>query len=155
MKRALMGVLALLIVIPQSRAEDNDEAMKLAVKLTTDGAATFDTKDAKAMAAYYTEDAQITVISKEKDTGTIKTEYKRGRGEVEEFYQTLFKDAGTINAKNTVEYARRIDPDVLLISGVFQPNTADRLKVPFHQVRVRQGDKWLMTNLQIYIVPQE
>ena len=36
-----------------------DEALKLAKKLTEEGAATFNKADAKAMAAYYTADAKV------------------------------------------------------------------------------------------------
>jgi len=149
-----LAIAALALLASPARAED--EATKLAVKLTTAGAATFDTKDAKAMAAYYTDDAQVLVVSKEKDTGAIKTEAKRGRGEIEDFYRELFKDAGTIRSKNTVTHARRIDPDLLLIVGDFQPDLVDNdFKLPFVQVRVRQGDRWLISSLQIIIVPKD
>ena len=155
MNRLAIAAATVALLASPARAED-DDATKLAVKLTTAGAATFDTKDARAMAAYYTDDAQVLVTSKDKDTGAIKTEVKRGRGEIEDFYRELFKDAGTIHSKNTVTHARRIDPDLLLIGGDFQPDlVGSDVKVPFVQVRVRQGDKWLIANLQIFIVPKD
>ncbi len=158
MRHPISAALALLLALSAARADaPRDEPMKLAQRLTTVGAATFDTQDAKAMAAYYTEDAQVFLVSREKDKHEVKTEVKRGRAEIEEFYQSLFKDDGTIKSKNTVELARLIDPDVLLIDGSFElnPNAADSLKLPFHQVRVKQGDRWLMSSLQIFIVPEK
>ena len=44
-----------------------DEATALAVKLTEEGAATFDTFNAKAMTDYYLDDAEIALMSKEED----------------------------------------------------------------------------------------
>jgi hypothetical protein len=155
MNRITIAALLLTLGATAAPAQDADDAMKLAVKLTTEGAATFNTKDAQAMAAYYAEDAQLDVVSKDKDTGEIKTETKSGRAAIEEFYRDLFKDAGTIQARNTVEYARRLDPDVLVIAGFFEPDlTNDGLRVPFYQVRHRRGEKWLMASLRIFILPE-
>src|SRR4051794_28678490 len=67
----------------------DDEAMALVTKLTTEGAATFDKLDAKAMAAYYTEDAEIALVTK--DGTTLKVQNYIGRDRIEDFYADLFK----------------------------------------------------------------
>jgi len=149
MSSCLTLVFALLLA-PAS-ADNAEDATKLAAKLTTDGAANFDRKDTKALAESYTEDATLTYVSKDKDSGRSKTESKRGRAEIQESYEGLFKDSGTIHSKNTVAYARLIDPDVLLITGDFEPGlNQDDLKVTFVQVRLRQDDKWLISSMQIF-----
>lgn len=132
-----------------------DEAMKLATKLTEEGAATFSKADARAMAAYYTEDAIVFMQSKSDDGHSVK-EYD-GRAEIERLYADLFKEPGTIQAKNTVEYARLLAPDLLVIAGTFEPNqlAAKPMKVPFYQVRVKQGDKWLIHSLRVFVVPEK
>jgi ketosteroid isomerase-like protein len=132
-----------------------DEAMTLAVKLTEQGAATFDTFNAKAMADYYTEDAVVVLVTR--DGAGFKNDLHRGRADIEAFYADIFKKPETIKSKNTVEYAKLIAPDVLVIAGTFDPNTLkpDSPKIPFYQVRVKQGDKWLMSSLRIFFVPQK
>lgn len=130
-----------------------DEAMKLAVKLTEEGAATFDTYNAKAMADYYTEDAEIALTTRE--DGGLKVETHKGKAEIEKAYQEIFKNPETIKSKNTVEYAKFLAPDILVLAGTFDINTLkpDSPKIPFYQVRVKQGDKWLMSSLKIFFVP--
>ena len=130
--------------------------MKLARKLTEEGAATFSKADAKAMAAYYTEDAIIFLQSKNDEGAQVK-EYD-GKAEIERAYADIFKEEhGTIQAKNTVDYARLLAPDLLVIAGTFEPNQlADKpLKVPFYQVRVKQGDKWLIHSVRIFVLPEK
>jgi ketosteroid isomerase-like protein len=130
-----------------------DEAMTLAVKLTEEGAATFDTFNAKAMTAYYLDDAEITLTTRE-DAG-LKVQTYKGKAEIEKAYADVFKKPETIKSKNTVEYAKFIAPDILVIAGTFDINTLkpDSPKIPFYQVRMKQGDKWLMSSLRIFFVP--
>jgi len=132
-----------------------DEATALAVKLTEQGAATFDTFNAKAMADYYLEDGEIALVSKEE--GGLKAKYYKGRAEIEQGYADMFKKPETIKSKNTVEYAKLIAPDVLVIAGTFDTNTLkpDSPKVPFYQVRVNKGDQWLMSSVRIFVLPQK
>jgi hypothetical protein len=151
MTRILIVPVALLLAFSPARADEEGEAMKLAQKLTTEGAATYDTKDAKAMAAYHTEDSTVTIYSKDKDTGQVKLDVKRGRAEIEQLYADMFKNAGTIKSKNTVELARLIEDEMLVIYGTFQPDINDQIRVQFFQVRVKQGEKWLMTNVQLFL----
>ncbi len=132
-----------------------DEATKLAVKLTEQGAAVFDTYSAKAMADFYTEDAEITLVTRG-DEG-LKVQAHKGKDEIENFYGEIFKKPETIKSRNHVEYAKFLAPDILVIAGTFDPNTlqADSPKIPFYQVRLRTGDKWLMSSLRVFFVPQK
>jgi hypothetical protein len=146
--------LGILLAVP-AFGQDADEAMKLARKLTEEGAATFNTVNAKAMAAYYTDDARIFLQSKDQNGVSVK-EYD-GREEIERLYADLFKDRTTIQSKNTVEYAKLLAADVLVIAGTFAPdlNAEKPLKVPFYQVRLKQGDKWLIHSLRIFVLPEK
>src|SRR5271165_5246848 len=132
-----------------------DEATALAIKLTEQGAATFDTFNAKDMAKYYLEDGEIALVTKEE--GGLKVQSQKGRAEIEKFYADVFKKPETIKSKNTVEYAKLIAPDVLVIAGTFETNTLkpDSPKVPFYQVRVKKGDQWLMSSIRVYVLPQK
>ena len=157
MKRAIAVVLGLSLaacLANSAPAEDdlNEEALKLAKKLTEEGAVTYNTANAKAMAAYYLEDAKIFLQGKDQDAVTDK-EYV-SRDEIEMFYADLFKDPKSIQAKNPVEYARLLAPDVLVIAGTFVPNEgSDKpLKVPFYQVRVKRADKWPIHRLRIFVL---
>jgi hypothetical protein len=149
----LLGACFLTPALGQDQAAD--EAMKLARKLTEEGAATFNTANAKAMAAYYTDTAKVYLQSRN-DNGFETKEYD-GREEIERLYASLFKEPGTIQSKNTVEYARLLAADVLVIAGTFEPNqnAANPLKVPFYQVRIRQGDRWLIDNLRVFVVAEK
>ena len=155
MKRLIVTVSALLlgvlVGVPVS-GQDPDEAMQLAKKLTEEGAATFNTANAKAMAACYTHDAKVFLESKN-ESGLAVKEYN-GREEIEGLYKDLFKHPGTIQSKNTVEYARLLAADLLVIAGTFEPNhqAPNPLKIPFYQVRIKQGGKWLMSSLRIFVV---
>jgi hypothetical protein len=148
---ALCAIVAITLAAPVAAQEDG-EAMKLARKLTTEGASTFNTANAKAMAEYYTDDAKIFLEIKNESGISVK-EYN-GRDEIEQAYVDLFKDRGTIQSKNTVEYAKLLAPDLLVIAGVFEPglDAANPLKVPFYQVRVKHGEKWLMSSLRIFAI---
>jgi ketosteroid isomerase-like protein len=149
-------LLGALVPSPARAQESGDEAMKLASKLTEEGAATFSKADAKAMAAYYAENAIVFMQSKNDEGHSVK-EYD-GKAEIERLYADLFKNEhGTIRAKNTVEYARLLAPDLLVIAGTFEPNQlADKpMKVPFYQVRVKQGEKWLIHSLRVFVLPQK
>jgi hypothetical protein len=160
MRRWLMTSFALvlgacLVVTVQGQDQGADEAMKLARRLTEEGAATFNTANARAMVDYYTADAKVTLHSRN-DQGITAKEYD-GHEEIQGLYADLFKDRARIRSKNTVEYARLLAPDVLVIAGTFDPNLdVDKpLKVPFYQVRLKRGDKWLINSLQIFVVGEK
>jgi hypothetical protein len=156
MKRFNILVLGVALAFPSLSEAQEKDAKSLAQEILDKGAALFDTRDATAMAATYTEDAQIEWISKDDSTGEIKIDVKKGRTEIESLYHDIFKDGKEkTTSKNTVEFARLIAPDLMLIQGVFQPNVANDGKFPFVQFRVKQADKWLMKNLQFFVVSQE
>ena len=88
------------------------------------------------MAATYTEDAQLLWIDKDNSTGEIKLSVKKDRAEIESLYHDLFKDAKEkTTSKNTVEFARFVGADLMVIHGVFQPNVDKDGKFPFVQTR--------------------
>ena len=111
------------------------------------------TKDVRAMGATFTEDAVLVVVSKDQSTGHYKTEEQRGRSQIEDFYRKLYDGlTGSTVSKNTVESARLLAPDLMIVSGSFQPNTSNALSLPFTQVRVKVGEKWLKKNLVVFIL---
>jgi hypothetical protein len=154
----------LMMAVPITVEAQDDAAKNLAQDVLNKGAALFDTRDAAAMAATYTEDAQILWYEKQDDTSELKQDdtselkltTKNGRAEIESLYKDLFKDATEkTTSKNTVEFARRAKVDVLIIQGVFQPNVDKPGKFPFVQVRVKQGDQWLMKTLQLFVMSDD
>ena len=154
MKR--FAIFALLFVVPFSlRAQDKD-AKTVAQEVLDKGSALFDTRDAVAMAATYTEDAELLWIDKDSTTGEIKVSVKKDRTEIESLYRDLFKDAKEkTTSKNTVEYARFVGADLMVIHGVFQPDVDKQGKFPFVQMRLKQGEKWVIKNLQLYVISQD
>ena len=154
MKR--FAIFALMFVVPFSlRAQDKDAKM-VAQEVLDKGSALFDTRDAVAMAATYTEDAELLWIDKDSTTGEIKVSAKKDRTEIESLYRDLFKDAKEqTTSKNTVEYARFVGADLMVIHGVFQPNVDKQGKFPFVQMRLKQGEKWVIKNLQLYVISQD
>ncbi|AMV35902.1 hypothetical protein [Planctomyces sp. SH-PL62] len=133
-------------------ADDADAAArKIAEKVTTEGAAIFDTYNAHAMAATYAEASILTIYTKE--DGKLKREVREGREGVEAAYAELFKNPETIKSANHVEHARLVSPDVLVINGTFDTNSLkpDSPKVPFHQVRSQKDGKWLVSSMEIYL----
>jgi hypothetical protein len=153
MKR--FAVFALVFVIPVTLMAQEKDAKAVAQEVLDKGSALFDTRDAAAMAATYTEDAQLLWIEKDNSTGEIKVSVKKDRAEIESLYRDLFKDAtDKPTSKNTVEFARFVASDLMVIQGVFQPDIEKPAKFPFVQMRVKQGDNWLLKNLQFYVFEQ-
>lgn len=150
MTRFVIFCLALLAPLAASAADEG--ARKAAQDILTKGAALFDTRDASAMADTYTEDAELSLIIKDKDTGNYKAQDSRGRTAIERFYQDFFKDrnSGT-TSKNEVEYARFVGNDLLVIHGTFTPDTKESASFPFVQVREKKGNKWLIISLQLFV----
>lgn len=154
MRRLMLFALAL--ALPITAFGDESEAKKLAQEILDKGSALFDQRDAAAMTATYADDADIVWIEKDNSTGEYKSNTKKGLAEIEGVYKDLFKDKNEkTTSKNTVEFARLIAPDLLVIEGLFQPNVANQGKYPFVQVRVKQGEKWLIKHLQLVIVSQD
>jgi RNA polymerase sigma factor (sigma-70 family) len=131
-------------VPPKSEAETIAETFLKA------GSDLFDAKNAAALAATYTEDGEILLVGK-KD-GQHDEGAKRGRAEIERFYSDIFAGDGAIDSENTVEFARLISPDILVVHGRFRPDTG-KPEWPFVQMRVKQGDRWLMSKLWLFLTP--
>ncbi|MDG3002310.1 hypothetical protein [Paludisphaera mucosa] len=145
--------LAALALAPiAAMAEEPDaSARKIAEKVTAEGAAIFDTFNAHAMAATYDDAAVLTTYKKE--DGKLVREVIEGRPRIEEAYAKLFKNPETIKARNLVDRARLMSPDVLTIDGTFDTDSLkpDSVKVPFHQVRREKDGKWLISSMEIYL----
>ncbi|AGA26739.1 hypothetical protein [Singulisphaera acidiphila] len=148
-------LITLALVLPTTAWSQEVDAKKLAQTILDQGSAMYDTKNAAAMAATYTDDAKIFWYSK-KDSGEVELGTKSGRAEIEGIYRDLFKDPNEkTTSKNSVEYARFIAPDLMIVQGIFQPNVANPGKFPFVQLRIKEGDKWLMKTLQFFVVSQD
>jgi ketosteroid isomerase-like protein len=146
--------ISLLVTIPAT-ADENEAARQLALKLLDAGAAEFNLLHAHALAETYTDDAKVFVEIKNSHGLQIKEYF--GRPEINKLYEDLFEKPETIEGKNTVEYARLLAPDFLVIAGTFVPNLKDAkpLKIPFYQVRIKQGEKWLISSLRVFAVLNE
>lgn len=153
MIRALALVVALGSAAPLSAAEDDAKAQ--AQTILDKGSAIFDRKDMAAMLATYTEDAQVFWTSKEENATEVRVETKKGRAEIESLYDGAFKETAKTTSKNVVEFARVIAPGLMVIHGTFQPDTSKSGIYPFVQVRVKQGDKWLIKSLQFFVFSQD
>ncbi|MHC5538368.1 hypothetical protein ACYOEI_09080 [Singulisphaera rosea] len=153
----MIRLVILSLMLLSAKAPSSDEvARSLAHDLLTKGATQFDTRDAAAMAANYAEDAELTLVSKDRDTGSYKPSDTRGRTAIEQFYRDLYKDrASGSTSRNTVEYAHFIASDVLVIHGSFTPDVAKGGSFPFVQVRAKQGDRWLIVNLQLFLIADQ
>jgi ketosteroid isomerase-like protein len=148
--------LSLALVLPTVAPAADKDAKQLAQAILTKGAALFDTRDAAAMAATYTEDAELILFAKDKDTGTYKAQVTRGRSAIERAYQNIFTDRkpGT-TSRNVVEFAHLIGSDLLIIHGTFSLDVSQGGSLPFVQVRAKKGDQWLLMSLQLFIVKEE
>ena len=146
----MIGALALALVLGSAAAED---ARADAQAILDKGSALFDKNEAAAMAATYTADAHLSWFEEEGNPSEIILKTKKGRAEIEAFYRDVFKSEKTKStSKNVVEFARFVGPDLMVIHGSFRPDTSkSRIgHLTFVQVRVRQGDGWLIKSLQLF-----
>ncbi len=148
-------ILSLALLLPRVAPAADPDAKQLAQAILTKGAALFDTRDAAAMAATYIEDAELSLVIKDKGTGTFKAQVTRGRSAIERGYQNIFKDrkAGT-TSRNVVEYAHFVGTDLLIIHGTFTLDVSQEVSFPFVQVRAKQGEKWLIMSLQLFVIAE-
>jgi ketosteroid isomerase-like protein len=155
--RAWIGCLALAMLAAPGISVADDDAKAVAVKALDAGAAMFDARDAKGLAATYLDDAVLTVVTRDGSTKELKKEVKYGRTQIEEYYQTLIKSDSTFHAKNHVEFARYGGADILLVGGNFVPDSTagNGLAIPFVQVRVKRGDAWKIMSMQVFFAPSE
>lgn len=140
---------ALLLAAPADAPQD---PRALAQELLTKGAALFDQHDAATMAATYVEDAEVNLYIRDKNTGKIKTDTRRGRSSIQEGYVDVFKNATpSMKSCNVVTSAEMLESGLLVIHGTFRPDTAKPDSVSFVQVRIREGDAWRILNLQLFV----
>jgi hypothetical protein len=148
------AMISLVLLSPMSAFGQDEDAKKLAQGILDKGAVLFGKRDAEAMTRTYTEGARVVLISKDKDTQEYKADVREGRAAIHDLYSDAYKNTEeTITSRNTVEFARRVAPDLLVIHGMFEPNVG-KGSYPFVQVRKKEGDKWLILSLQLYIVSQ-
>ena len=147
----------ILLVLPMTVfGEDNDpRAMTLAKETLDRGAALFDKRDAAAMAATYIETAKIILIKHDSATDNVVVETRDGRAVIERAYADLFKDRlPEHRSRNTVESARFLRDDLLLIRGRFAMNRDQGDMVQFVQIRTREGDQWKIVTMQLTELPK-
>jgi len=136
--------------------QDGDTRALTVARDTLDrGAALFDKRDAAAMAATYVETAEIIVIKRASDSDRIVIETKQGRTAIEQAYAEIFRDRlPEHRSRNTVESARFMNPDLLLIRGRFAMNRDQGDTVQFVQVRAREGGQWKVVTMQLMELPR-
>ena len=150
----LLTLGAVLFVVPPT--DSTQDAKSLAQDILTKGAALFDSRNAAAMAATYADNAEVTAYSKNNDTGALKVDTGRGRADIQKAYADLFKDRSpSTRCRNIVEDAHFVGPDLLVIRGTFILDVTNEHPIPFIQVRTKQGDKWLIVNLQLFGVSKK
>jgi ketosteroid isomerase-like protein len=154
MKHRFLSAMILLATPVAALAQDGN-ALILAKDTLDRGAALFDTRDAAAMAATYVEDAEIILIKRDSDTNRISVETRRGRAAIEKGYADIFKDRlPEHRSRNTVETARFLGRDLLLVKGRFALNRDQGDSVEFVQIRAREGDQWKVVTMQLMELPK-
>src|SRR5512135_1735362 len=130
------AILSLALLAPMAATAAEQDAKQVAQDILSKGAALFDARDATAMADTYAEDAELSLVGKDKDTGTYKASVTRGRSAIERFYHNLYRSEkpGT-KSRNVVEFAHFIGDDLLIIHGTFRPDLSHGGPLPFVQVR--------------------
>jgi len=142
----------ILVVVPTAAfAQDDDAKAKAVAKEALDrGAALFDKREAGPMAATFVEAAQVILIKRSSDSGNIEVESRSGRPAIEAAYADIFKNRSPEHkARNTVESAKFLNPDLLLIQGKFALDAAQGDVIQFVQVRAREGDQWKVVTMQL------
>ncbi len=128
------------------------EALEISQKVLGRGAAIFDRKDAAAMGNTFDDNAKLRLITRDDSTGTVREESRSGRFAIESFYRDLFDNDLVIVSKNEVEYARLVQPDLLLIAGTFQIKADDDVsRYPFVQTRVLRDERWLVREMRVFV----
>jgi hypothetical protein len=148
--------LALVLLVPMAAKAGERDAKRVAQDLLTRGAALFDARDAAAIAGTYADDAELSLIGKDNVRGTYKASVTRGRSAIERFYQHLYRgESSGTTSRNVVEFSHFVGDDLLIIHGTFQPDISRGGPIPFVQVRARQGDKWLILSLHLFLVSEK
>jgi hypothetical protein len=155
MRRCLLFATAL-FAFPSALAvagpHDDARACTEAQALLDKGAALFDSRNAAAMAATYIEDGTIVAIKRQHNAsrGEVELQSFRGRAEIEKGYADIFKErAPEYRSRNTVDFARYLGPNLLLIHGRFALNRDQGYSIQFVQVRARVGADWKIVSMQL------
>lgn len=132
-----------------------EDALEVAKKVTSEGAKIIASKNVAAIMATYAEDSRVSLVKRNESTGGLQPDVHTGKTEIQKLYEDLFKTEGAIDARNNVEFARFVGPDLLLIGGTIELSAGggQTSSFAFVQVRTRQGDKWLLTDVQIFVGP--
>jgi hypothetical protein len=155
-KSAVFAILMFMASAVASAQDDDARARTLARDLLDRGATLFDTRNAAAMAATYIDAAEIILIKRASDSSRVAPETYRGRAAIEKAYADIFKDRlPEHRSRNTVEYARFLGPNLILIQGRFAMNREQGDTAQFVQVRVREGDQWKIVTLQLTPLPEK
>jgi len=146
------GVEAITTHPPQTPAPGTSlsKAELIATRILNEGALHFNAKEASWLASTFTENGTLRLLGREQDQEVEET--RTGRGEIEEFYTTYFRDKDVVTSRNTVEYARLITPGMLVIHGHFRPDEGQK-SLPFVQLREHQNGQWLIRNLWLFLHP--
>lgn len=151
------AILAAIVLVSPAAAlgQDNDaKAIDLAKEILERGAALFDKRDAAAMAATYIDDAEIIVVKRNSESDRIELETRHGRAEIEKAYADIFKDRlPEHRCRNTVEGARFLRSNLLLIRGRFSLNRDQGDTIQFVQVRAHEGGQWKVVTMQLMELP--
>ena len=144
-----------LLLAPATAAAQDGGATDLARDILIRGADLFDKRDAAAMAATYLENAEIIVIKRDTGPDRIDVETIRGQAEIEKAYAKIFKDRQPEHrSRNTIELARFLGPDMLLIKGRFAMNREQSDIGEFVQIRARDKDQWKVVTMQLMALPK-
>ena len=150
--RSLFTVALLAFPSAQALADPDDGARAEAQAILDKGEALFDTRNAAAMAATFTENGSIVVIKRQDNAsqGEVVLESFSGRAEIEKSYAKIFKERlPEHHAHNTVDFARHLGPNLLLIQGRFSLNRDQGDSIQFVQVRARVGSEWKIVSMQL------
>jgi hypothetical protein len=148
-------VVLLVATAPALAQEEDARAMAVAKETLDRGAALFDERNAAKMAATFLEAGQLVIIRREPDGGRLVIENRSGRTAIEESYRDLFKDRSAEHkSRNTVESARFLGNDMLLVRGRFSLDRNQGDSVQFVQVRALDGGEWKVATMQILDLPK-
>ena len=153
----LLASLLLVPVITHAQETKLGEARDLAQRLVDKNTAFVDAEDYAALLASYTEDANISLVCKDPDTGDYMTAVRDHSGSIWQMYRDLHSGLlpengpKKIASKSTVEYANMIEPDLLVIHGYFQPYRDEDMRWPFIQVRRKLGDEWRIMSQRVFM----
>lgn len=161
MARINASLLAIALLAGVSGEGFADDVRNLAQRLVDENSVLVNAKDDASLAETFTEDATITLVCKDPDTGHYMVEVRDtgvNRWNIRQLYldmhSGLLPENGPgkkIASKNIVEYASMIEPDLLVIHGYFQPWQDEAMRWPFIQVRRKHGDKWLTMSNRVFL----